>query len=133
MLRFIALVHNDEGSDYGVSFPDLPGCVTAGATLAEARIFAEEALALHLAGLIEDAEVVPVPSSWDEVMGDAGDALAMAVPLREVAGTLVKVSVDMPKNVLDRVDARAARRGLDRSGCLVEAAQHELERDPETA
>ena len=34
---YIGLVHKDAGSDYGVSFPDLPGCVTAGATLEEAR------------------------------------------------------------------------------------------------
>ena len=34
---YIGLVHKDAGSDYGVSFPDRPGCVTAGATLEEAR------------------------------------------------------------------------------------------------
>jgi predicted RNase H-like HicB family nuclease len=32
MRQFIALIHEDPGSDYGVSFPDLPGCVTAGST-----------------------------------------------------------------------------------------------------
>ena len=40
---YIGLVHKDAGSDYGVSFPDLPGCVTAGATLEEAREMAAEA------------------------------------------------------------------------------------------
>ena len=38
----IGLVHKDAGSDYGVSFPDLPGCATAGATLEEARSRNEE-------------------------------------------------------------------------------------------
>ena len=42
---YIGLVHKDAGSDYGVSFPDLPGCVTAGATLEEARGAAGDALA----------------------------------------------------------------------------------------
>ena len=31
MAEYVALLHRDEGSDYGVSFPDFPGCVTAGA------------------------------------------------------------------------------------------------------
>ena len=44
MTSYIALIHKDEGSDYGVSFPDFPGCVTAGASLDEARGMAEEAM-----------------------------------------------------------------------------------------
>jgi predicted RNase H-like HicB family nuclease len=46
MRQYIALIHKDADSDFGMSFPDLPGCVTAGATLDEARDMAEEALAL---------------------------------------------------------------------------------------
>ena len=48
MQTYIALVHKEPNSDFGVSFPDLPGCVTAGKTLDEARAFASEALELHL-------------------------------------------------------------------------------------
>ena len=45
MRRNIALIHKDTGSDYGVSFPDLPGWVTAGVDLDDARRMAAEALA----------------------------------------------------------------------------------------
>ena len=68
MRRFIALIHKDAGSDFGVSFPDLPGCVTAGATLDEARDMAAEALALHLEGMVEDGDAIPEPSSLEAVM-----------------------------------------------------------------
>jgi hypothetical protein len=34
----IALIHKDADSDYGVSFPDLPGVVTGGRALTEAAI-----------------------------------------------------------------------------------------------
>jgi predicted RNase H-like HicB family nuclease len=46
MAEYIALIHKDPDSDFGVSFPDFPGCVTADATLEEARALAAEALAL---------------------------------------------------------------------------------------
>ena len=65
MRHYIALIHKDADSDYGVSFPGLPGCVTAGTSLDEARSFAEEALALHLSGMARDGEAVPEPSSLE--------------------------------------------------------------------
>jgi predicted RNase H-like HicB family nuclease len=62
---YIAYLHKDRDSDFGVSFPDFLGCVTAGKTLEEARRMASEALALHIAGLIEDGDDVPAPSGFD--------------------------------------------------------------------
>ena len=68
MRQYIALIHKDANSEYGVSFPDLPGCVTAGLDLDYARMMAEEALALHLEGMEADGEPIPEPSSLDVVM-----------------------------------------------------------------
>ena len=65
---YTGLVHKDPDSDYGVSFPDLPGCITAGRTVEEAREMAAEALALHLEGLAEYGEEIPKPSSADTVL-----------------------------------------------------------------
>lgn len=49
MLRDLALVREDAAGDFGVGFPVLPGCVTAGRGLGEARATAEGALALQVA------------------------------------------------------------------------------------
>ena len=46
MTAYIALLRKQPDSDFGVDFPDFPGCVTAGETLEEARVMAAEALAL---------------------------------------------------------------------------------------
>ena len=59
MANYLALLRKDADSDFSVDFPDFPGCVTAGATLEEARVMAAEALALHIQGMIEDREPVP--------------------------------------------------------------------------
>jgi predicted RNase H-like HicB family nuclease len=69
--QYIALIHKDPDSDYGISFPDLPGVISAGKTLDEAREMGAEALALHLEGLAADGEVAPEPSSLEEIMKDA--------------------------------------------------------------
>ena len=78
---YIALVHKDPESDYGVSFPDLPGCITAGGTIEEARDMAAEALALYLESLAADGECIPPPGSADQALAheDAFDAIALIV------------------------------------------------------
>jgi predicted RNase H-like HicB family nuclease len=89
MRQYIALIHKDADGDFGVSFPDLPGCVTAGSTLDEARDMAAEALAFHLEGLQADGEAVPEPSSLEAVISDPinkdGVAILVAAPAAPVA------------------------------------------------
>src|ERR1700721_3548003 len=81
-MDYIAYLHKDRKSDFGVSFPDFPGCITAGRTLEEARRRAAEALSFHIAGMIEDGEKVPNPSTIDDVVSDPAlkGAVAFLVP-----------------------------------------------------
>ena len=44
MTVYIALLRKDPDSDFGVDFPDFPGCITVGSTLEEARAMAAEVL-----------------------------------------------------------------------------------------
>jgi predicted RNase H-like HicB family nuclease len=69
-MEYVAYLHKDPTSYYGVSFPDFPGCVTAGKTLQEARRMAAEALTFHIAGMIEDGDVIPEPSTLDQLAND---------------------------------------------------------------
>jgi predicted RNase H-like HicB family nuclease len=71
MAGFIALVHKDDGTSYGVSFPDVPGCVSAGNTFEDAVANAAEALAGHLALMTADGDTLPSPRSFDELRRDA--------------------------------------------------------------
>jgi predicted RNase H-like HicB family nuclease len=125
MRQYIALIHKETDSDYGVSFPDLPGVISAGKTLDEARDMGAEALALHLEGLAADGEPAPEPSSLEEIMKDAqnkdGVAVLIAAPAAEVKS--VRINVTMPADVLDQIDRYAEREGFTRSGFLAQAAK----------
>ena len=92
MSGYIALVHKDEGTSYGVSFPDVPGCIAAGDTFEEAVAKAAEALAGHFAAMREDGDPIPAPRSFEELkrdrefVEDAADAIVtMVTPQRMVA------------------------------------------------
>ena len=63
MIRhYPAMIEGDDASGYGVTFPDFPGCVSAGDTIEEAVANAGEALLFHMEGMAEDGEQIPEPS-----------------------------------------------------------------------
>ena len=125
MRQYIALIHKDSDSDFGVSFPDLPGCVTAGATLDEARAMAVEALALHLEGLEADGAPVPEPSSLEKVMADAEnhEGVAILIPAPVHVAKTIRVNITLPEDVLRDIDSYAEANGYTRSGFLALAAK----------
>jgi predicted RNase H-like HicB family nuclease len=90
MAGYIALVHKDAGTSYSVSFPDVPGCISAGDTLEEALINAGEALAAHLALMRDDGDTIPAPRSFEELrrdpefLADAADAIVTVVQERRL-------------------------------------------------
>ncbi len=121
-MDYIAYLHKNRDSDFGVSFPDFPGCVTAGKTLEEARRMAAEALSLHIAGMIEDGEKIPSPSTIDDVADDPAikGAVAFLVPVR--LERTVRVNVTARESQLDKIDLLARSAGLTRSAYMVQAA-----------
>lgn len=128
MAHYIALIHKDPTSDYGVSFPDFPGCVSAGSDLDEARAMGAEALALHIEGLIEDGEALPEPSSLENVMRDPEnrDGVAILIPV-DAKAKAVRVNVTIPEDTLKAIDQFAEEHGFTRSGFLATAAKRAME------
>ena len=66
MRHYIAVIHKDEGSAYGVHFPDVPGCFSAGETPDEAIRNAATALRFFA----EDADMPEAPRELDAIHTD---------------------------------------------------------------
>jgi len=81
MFTYIGVIHKEHNSDYGVSFPDFPGCITAGNTIEEAKRMAYEALLFHIEGMLEDSEKLPMPSKLEEIVrnDDFADGVAFLI------------------------------------------------------
>ncbi|HEY6440447.1 MAG TPA: type II toxin-antitoxin system HicB family antitoxin [Acetobacteraceae bacterium] len=131
MTAYIALLRKQSGSDYGVDFPDFPGCITAGRTLEEARRMAGEALAFHVDGMREDDEPIPPPSSMDAIMADplSRDAIAFLVDLPEKSRRAVRINVSLPEDIVQSIDRVSA----NRSRFLADAARDRLKRQRKSA
>ena len=129
MANYIAVVHKDPKSDFGVSFPDFPGCITAGSSIDEAKDMAHDALSLHIKGMMEDGENIPAPSKLEDIMDDPDYADAAAIIIVAVSETKprsVRVNITVPEDMLRKIDEVAKKRGMSRSSFLVHAAQNAI-------
>jgi predicted RNase H-like HicB family nuclease len=87
MAHYIALIHKQSDSSYGVSFPDVPGVIAAGDSIDEAMRHAAEALEFAAEDW-ENRDGFPSPRTIDELRADdefqneAKDAVVAAVPFR---------------------------------------------------
>ena len=123
-MDYIAYLHKDSKSDFGVSFPDFPGCVTAGKSLDEASHKAPEALAFHIAGMIEDGEKIPKPSKIDDLVSDPDrqNAVAFLVSADFHKSKTVRVNVTARENQIAMIDRLARQAGMTRSAYMVQSA-----------
>jgi len=122
-MEYIAYLHKDRKSDFGVSFPDFPGCITAGKTLEDARGMAVEALNVHVESMMEDGDAIPEPSTLDDLASDPAlkGAVAFLVNV-DVAEKAERFNITARKSQIDEIDRRAKREGMTRSAYMVSAA-----------
>ena len=92
MAHYIALIHKQTDSCYGVSFPDVPGVTTAGDTIDEAMHKAGEVLEFAAEDWSDHTgRDFPKARTIDELRGDlefqeaATGAVIAAVPFRATA------------------------------------------------
>ena len=130
MANYIAIVHKENKSDFGVSFPDFPGCITAGKNIDEAKDMAQEALSLHIQGMLEDGDKLPTPSRLEDIMSDpdfANPIAYLVVSVPDAKPRTVRVNITVPEMTLKQIDAAAKKHGMSRSSFLVHAAQNAIQ------
>jgi predicted RNase H-like HicB family nuclease len=69
-MRYAVVIEPGQES-FGAFVPDLPGCVAVGETVEEVRGLIRQAINLHLAGLKEDGEPIPAPTTLCEYVETA--------------------------------------------------------------
>jgi predicted RNase H-like HicB family nuclease len=124
---FTAIIERGDAPGYSVFFPDLPGCTSAGDTVEQAARHAEEALSLHLAGMVEDREPIPAATRPENIERDpAVNEAARMLVRAELPGRSVRLNISMDEGLVAALDKAAIARDTTRSGLLAEAARRLL-------
>ena len=126
---YAAMFEPTKSGGYGISFPDLPGCVSFGADLSACVKAAEEALSLHLEGMAEDGEVFPSETWFGDLIGQMGlpPGVVWSAITVEAPDAADRVNVYLPRSLLERVDRFVAEHApMNRSTFFSEAAREKL-------
>lgn len=129
-----AIVTKSGSSDYGVVFPDFPGCVTTGETINEAAAMAIEALAGHLETMVEAGEPIPEPAPFDaplpdwlaDIAAESAGMPVLTVPV-EIPGRAVRINISLDEGLLRRLDRAASADHESRSGFIARAVRELIE------
>ena len=124
------LIHEAKGR-YGISFPDFPGCVAAGASPDEVLRRGAETLRFHIAGMLDDGEALPRLHGLAELRrsktfkADAKEAVVVGINV-ELPGKSVRVNISLEEHLLEAIDRAADHAGQSRSAFLAEAAARRI-------
>lgn len=130
-MKYPIALHKDVDSCYGVTVPDIPGCFSAGESIDEAIVNAQEAIAGHLEILAEDGLIAPVPSTIDRhsaLLEYQGAVWAFAeVDITPFLGGTEKATVTLPRLLIKKIDAIVAGgKAKSRSSFLADSAAKAL-------
>lgn len=128
MRYFTALIHQDDDSAYGLSFPDLPGCFAASDDWEGISVAVTEALDLWFEDMpdVQPASLNVISQRPDVRDAVAAGAVLMAVPYIPADTALERVNVSMERGLLRAIDETAKARKMTRSSFLASAARREL-------
>ncbi|MEO6321159.1 MAG: type II toxin-antitoxin system HicB family antitoxin [Polaromonas sp.] len=123
----VAIEPGTDAAAWGVIVPDLPGCFSAGDTLEEAMIQAEDAITGWIETALDDGQAIPAPSPVEALRTAHPEfegwlwALVKVDPAM-LDNTLERVNISLPRRVLHRLDARARSAGETRSSFIARMA-----------
>lgn len=63
-MLYTLVLNSDDGQNYGVTVPDLPGCFSGGGNIEDAIESAKEAIPFHILGLLDSGMDVPEQKSF---------------------------------------------------------------------
>ncbi len=127
----IAIEWGDDSHATGIVFPDIPGAITAGDTVAEAYELAVEVAHIQLEELISQGQSLPMPSAIEELKQNSAYAGwgwgIVDIDVSPYLGKTEKVNVTLPGLVIRKIDDYVALHGLkSRSAFLANVALEKL-------
>lgn len=123
----ITIEPGNDTSAWGVVVPDLPGCFSAGDTLEEAMIQAEEAVTAWIEVALDNGQDIPAPSPIEALRAAHPEFEGWLWALVKIDPAMLddaveRVNISLPRRVLRRLDVRARMAGETRSGFIARMA-----------
>lgn len=127
MARYYFVVHKDEGTAYGISFPDFPGCISASENQDQIYDRARAALEAHIDFLAREGDPIPEPMTLEQAeasdMAEGARFIGLVNVHSVPSGRVIRANISMDEHLLAEIDRAASARGMTRSAFLAEGAR----------
>jgi hypothetical protein len=126
---YVALVHQlNKKADYGVMFPDFPGCIFSGETLDNAMENARAGIIFHIEGMLACGEELPNATSLEKnkLHPKYKNATPILIRIMIPTGHLRRLNISMDAGLIAEIDHAARACGKNRSEFLADAAKQAL-------
>ena len=97
-----AIFHSNEDGSFSITYPDLPGCITEGKSLANAMYMAQSALTQWIEYLTDKEQKIPQASDLKSIETTTGEFVNL-IRADVKDGRAVKRTVSIPKWMDDKV------------------------------
>ncbi len=133
MLYPIAIERGNDKEAHSIYVPDLKGCLSAADNYQDVFDSAIEAVELHLEGLVEDGEDIPLPSDISKYIDNLeykGMTWALVpVDVNRYLGKTEKINVTLPSRLVHMIDEKVnsnKARYKSRSAFIAKLAEKDL-------
>ena len=120
---FPASVEQVPSGGYSLFFEDLPGCITGAVDMTTLAARAQEALELHLEGMLIGGETIPEPTPPERL---PTDGLVATLLVEAVPGGSEQVTIELSSELLKRADERAGESGRTRASFISDQVERLL-------
>lgn len=126
---YLAYVHKDESSAYGLTFPDFDGCFAAADTLQDLPQAAQDAVQVHFDG---ETFAIPKASEPEKWFGDQrfqdGYWMLVDIDLGKINPKAVRINISMSEQLVHEIDEFATAHQMSRSAFLASASREKMAR-----
>lgn len=125
---YAAIFEPTGGGGYGIFFPEVPGCFSAGDSMSHAALMAREALSLHLAFAAGDEILSLENINLDAELAECENGARVVfvepdffIMSRHIPAKAQRVNITIDANLLHYADQKAKQFHINRSQLIAEA------------
>ena len=124
--KYIAVINKENAKQFGVIFPDFLGCVSVGKNLEEAEKMAQEALQLHVDGMLKDGEDLPKAKALDEIKKKYKKAEIFVMVAVKIKTKATRINITIDEKLLRKLDKFLLNRNETRSSFFAKSIENSL-------
>ena len=122
--KYIAVIEKENTKQFGVIFPDFLGCVRVGKNLEEAEEMAQEALQMHIDGMLKDGEDLPRAKTLDEIKKKFKKSEIFLLVAVKIKTKATRINITIDEKLLRKLDKFLLNRNETRSSFFAKSIEN---------